>query len=51
MDKKSEIIDMVEEVYVQCIIDYLYTIVKEAHSVATNVQDSEHLTFELQANE
>lgn len=43
MDKKSEIINMVEEVYVNCIIDYLYVIVKDAHQVAKSVQDSEQL--------
>ena len=41
MDKKSEIIDMVEEIYVNCILDYLYVIVRDAHKVALSVQDSE----------
>ena len=38
MDKKSEIVNMVEEVYVQSILDYLYVIVKDAHQVASSVQ-------------
>ena len=46
MDKKTEILSMVEEIYIQCIIDYLHVIVKDAHQVATNVQDGEHLHVE-----
>lgn len=51
MDKKSEIIDMVEEIYVQCIIDYLHVLVKEAHSVATSVQGLEHSADEIRITE
>ena len=47
MDKKSEILSMVEEVYVNCILDYLYVIVRDAHRVAKSVQDSSlSLAFE-----
>ena len=38
MDKKSEILSMVEEVYVNCILDYLYVIVRDAHQVALTAQ-------------
>lgn len=41
MDKKTEILNMVEEVYVQCVIDYLYVIVKDAWKVSTDVQKGE----------
>ena len=47
MDKKSEIIDMVEEIYVNCILDYLHVLVRDAHRVAKSVQDSSlSLAFE-----
>ena len=38
MDKKAEIVNMVEDVYVNCILDYLYVLVKDAHQVASSVQ-------------
>ena len=38
MDKKLEIIDMVEEIYVNCILDYLYVLVRDAHQVALTAQ-------------
>ena len=38
MDKKAEILSMVEEVYVNCILDYLYVIVRDAHKVALDTQ-------------
>lgn len=38
MDKKSEIVNMVEEIYVNCILDYLYVIVRDAHKVALETQ-------------
>ena len=41
MDKKAEILNMVEEVYVGCVIDYLYVIVKDAWKVAKDVQQGE----------
>ena len=46
MDKKAEILSMVEEVYVGCIIDYLHVLVKDAHRVALSVQNSEDFLAE-----
>ena len=31
-EKKAKIVDMVNDIYEQCVVDYLYVIVNDAHS-------------------
>ena len=37
--EKNEIITMVNDIYEQCVIDYLYVIVKDAYREACSQQD------------
>ncbi len=38
-EKKSQIVEMVNDIYEQCVIDYLYVIVKNANSAACCERD------------
>lgn len=40
-EEKNIIIDMVNDIYEQCVIDYLYVIVKDAYSAACSERDSQ----------
>lgn len=40
-EKKTQIVEMVNDIYEQCVIDYLYVIVKTAHGATYFERDSQ----------
>ena len=40
-EKKSQIVEMVNDIYEQCVIDYLYVIVKDAYQESCCERDSQ----------